>query len=97
MHELRKSLSGVAVYAALGNNDSGCADYQLDANSEFLRAARATFTEGFPAAVREEALRTFGEGGYYSIALPAPIEHTRLLVLDDLFMSRKVLHLRRQA
>ncbi len=89
LHELRKSLPGVPVYAALGNNDSGCGDYQLDANSEFLRQAGATFTVSFPASAREEALHTFGEGGYYSIALPAPIEHTRLLVLDDIFQSRK--------
>jgi sphingomyelin phosphodiesterase acid-like 3 len=89
LHELRKALPGIPVYAALGNNDSGCGDYQLDANSEFLRAAGATFTEGFPPPVREEAQHTFGLGGYYSIALPAPIERTRLLVLDDSFMSRR--------
>jgi sphingomyelin phosphodiesterase acid-like 3 len=89
LRELRKALPGVPIYAALGNNDSGCGDYQLDANSEFLRAAGAAFTEGFPSAIRDEALHTFAAGGYYSIALPAPIEHTRLLVLDDLFLSRK--------
>jgi sphingomyelin phosphodiesterase acid-like 3 len=89
LYELRNALSGVPVYSALGNNDSGCGDYQLDANSEFLRAAGAIFTEGFPAAAREEARQTIGAGGYYSIALPAPMEHARLVVLDDLFMSRK--------
>lgn len=89
LHDLHDALPRVPVYAALGNNDSGCGDYQLDANSEFLRATGAAFTEGFPAAVRGEAEQTFAAGGYYGIALPAPIEHTRLLVLDDLFMSRK--------
>jgi sphingomyelin phosphodiesterase acid-like 3 len=89
LHELHKEFPGVPIYAALGNNDSGCGDYQLDANSEFLRASGAFFTEGLPAAVREEAERTFAAGGYYSIALPAPMEHTRLIVLDDVFMSRK--------
>ncbi len=29
----------------------------------------------------------FAAGGYYSVSLPAPVETTRLLVLDDLFMS----------
>jgi sphingomyelin phosphodiesterase acid-like 3 len=89
LHELHKTLPGVPIYAALGNNDSGCGDYQLDANSEFLRAAATVFTEGFPAAEREKALVSFGAGGNYSIALPAPVEHTRLLVLDDLFQSRR--------
>ena len=58
LHEMRKALPGVPVYAALGNNDSGCGDYQLDASSEFLRASGAIFTEGFPSGVREEALQT---------------------------------------
>jgi sphingomyelin phosphodiesterase acid-like 3 len=89
LHELHKALPGVPVYAALGNNDSGCGDYRMDANSEFLRRAGETFTEGFTEGGREGAERTFAAGGYYSIALPAPMEHTRLLVLDDLFMSRK--------
>jgi sphingomyelin phosphodiesterase acid-like 3 len=33
---LRGAFPGVPVYAALGNNDSDCGDYQLDTNSEFL-------------------------------------------------------------
>jgi len=89
LHELRKALPGVPVYAALGNNDSGCGDYQLDANSEFLRASGSVFTEGFPSAEREKALQSFGIEGNYSIVLPAPMERTRLVVLDDQFQSRK--------
>jgi sphingomyelin phosphodiesterase acid-like 3 len=89
LHELRRTLPGVPVYAALGNNDSGCGDYQLDASSGFLRTTGAIFTESFPAPAREEAERTFAAGGYYSIGLPESVEHTRLLVLDNLFLSRK--------
>ena len=43
----------------------------------------------FPAAERSRAQQTFAEGGYYSVSLPTPIQHVRLIVLDDLFMSRK--------
>ncbi len=86
---LRAALPGVPVFAALGNNDSDCADYQLDANGEFLDDEGKEFTRGFPAADREQAERTFAEGGYYSVRLPAPMQRTRLLVLDDLFMSRR--------
>ena len=35
LRELRGALPGVPVYAALGNNDSDCGDYQLDAKSRF--------------------------------------------------------------
>ena len=87
MEELRAALKGVPVYAALGNNDSDCGDYQLDPNSRFLEATGKMLTADVPAGERAEALRTFADGGYYNVKLPAPLEHTRLVVLDDLFMS----------
>ena len=86
---LREAMPGVQVYAALGNNDSDCGDYQLDAGGEFLDDEAGKFTRGFPAAEREQAERAFAAGGYYNVMLPAPMERTRLLVLDDLFMSRR--------
>lgn len=89
MHKLREALPGVPVYAALGNNDSDCGDYQLDANSAFLADTGRILTADFPAGERAEAERTFGEGGFYSATLPAPLKHVRVLVLDDLFMSRQ--------
>jgi sphingomyelin phosphodiesterase acid-like 3 len=89
MHKLRGALPGVPVYAALGNNDSDCSDYQLDPDSAFLAEIGKFLTSDFPARERAEALRTFGEGGFYSVRLPAPMAHTRMLVLDDLFMSQR--------
>lgn len=89
MRALREALPGVPVYAALGNNDSDCGDYQLDANSEFLASVAGEFTGGIAGPGREQAVRTFATGGFYSVSLPAPMEHARLLVLDDLFMSRR--------
>ncbi len=89
MRELRGALPGVPVYAALGNNDSDCGDYQLDANGTFLKAIGASMTSDLRAGDRAEALRTFGEGGFFSARLPAPLERTRILVLDDLFMSQR--------
>lgn len=89
MGELRAALPGVPVFAALGNNDSNCGDYQLDAKSPFLEDSGKTMTADVPPAERAEALRTFAAGGYYSVSLPAPMKHARLLVLDDLFESRR--------
>jgi sphingomyelin phosphodiesterase acid-like 3 len=86
--ELDGILPGVPVYVALGNNDSDCGDYRLDAHSEFLRVTGTEVTKGFSAAERQAALDSFASGGYYSISLPAPIENARLLVLNDLFMSK---------
>jgi sphingomyelin phosphodiesterase acid-like 3 len=88
VEELYGSFPGVPVYIALGNNDSDCGDYRLDAQSEFLRVTGAEVTKGFPVAERQAAEESFAAGGYYSVSLPAPIQNARLLVLDDLFMSK---------
>lgn len=87
--ELRAALPGVPVYVALGNNDSDCGDYKLNAHSEFLATIGEELTKGFPASERVGAKETFAAGGYMSVRLPAPLRNARLLVLDDLFMSAK--------
>jgi len=89
VESLRGILPGVPVYAALGNNDSGCGDYQLDANSEFLAATGKVMTADIRTAQRATALQEFAAYGDYSVTLPTPMERTRLLVVDDLFMSRR--------
>lgn len=89
MDRLRSAFPGVPVFAALGNNDSGCGDYRLDPGGPFLRTIAPTLSGDFPAAERGKARRDISTGGYYSVLLPAPMERTRLLVLDDLFMSRE--------
>lgn len=88
MDELRASFPGAVIYGALGNNDSGCDDYRIDAHSEFLAAAGAAMVADLPRPERRQALATFAAGGYYSVPL-ASVRNTRLLVLDDLFMSNK--------
>ena len=85
--ELDSAFPGVPVYVALGNNDSDCGDYRLDAHSEFLAVSGKEVTKDFPSSERQAAEESFAAGGYYSVSLPAPIENARLLVLNDLFMS----------
>jgi sphingomyelin phosphodiesterase acid-like 3 len=89
VNSLREALPGVPVYAALGNNDSDCGDYQLDPNSAFLAATGKVIAADLPPGERKQAESDFAVGGYMNVALPAPVEHTRLLVLDDIFMSRR--------
>jgi sphingomyelin phosphodiesterase acid-like 3 len=89
MEEVDGTFPGVPVYWALGNNDSDCGDYKLDANSDFLAAVGKDATKTLPADERKGAEATFAAGGYYSVRLPEPVRNARLLVLDDLFMSTK--------
>ncbi|MGA7830058.1 MAG: metallophosphoesterase [Terracidiphilus sp.] len=79
---------GLPVYIALGNNDSDCGDYQIDANSEFLSRVGSEVTKNFPAAEQAGTRASFSEGGYYGVSLPAPLRNARLLVLNDIFMSK---------
>jgi len=89
MQELRAEFPGVPVYVSLGNNDSGCGDYKLDADSDFLAQTAKIVAEGLPAAERANAIKEFAEGGYYSIAMAEPMRNTRLIVVNDLFLSPK--------
>jgi sphingomyelin phosphodiesterase acid-like 3 len=89
VQELRATIPGIPVYVALGNNDSACGDYRLDAGSDFLAQAGRIIAEGLPSSKRQQALRAFARGGYYSLMMAAPMRDTRLIVLNDIFQSPK--------
>lgn len=86
--ELHASFSGVPVYVALGNNDTGCGDYRLDAGSDFLVSAGRIVTASLPMP-QQQALKEFAQGGYFSVTMAAPMHDTRLIVVNDLFLSPK--------
>jgi sphingomyelin phosphodiesterase acid-like 3 len=86
---LRTTLPGVPVYASLGNNDSDCGDYQLDANSTFLNETGKILTADVSASESKQARADFAIGGNFSVALPEPFAHSRLIVLDDVFMAQR--------
>ena len=84
--ELRLAFPHVPVYVALGNNDSGCFDYAETPGSPFLQSAAGTLTAGIGnggGMPRAE----FSAEGDYSLTLPAPLAHGRLIVLQDIFDS----------
>jgi sphingomyelin phosphodiesterase acid-like 3 len=89
MLELRAAFPNLPVYAALGNNDTDCGDYQLDAGSDFLAQTGKIFAEALPAGERERVAKEFAAGGYYSVTMAAPMHETRLIVVNDLFLSPK--------
>jgi sphingomyelin phosphodiesterase acid-like 3 len=77
------------LYIAMGNNDTGCGDYHEDRNSAFLNVVAKIVTASLPPDDRDENLRDFAIGGFYSAPLPREIPHARILVLDDLFSSSR--------
>jgi sphingomyelin phosphodiesterase acid-like 3 len=85
---LRETFPGTPVYLALGNNDSGCKDYDEDPNSAFLQADATGFAaDAVDPANRAAIQHEFSQYGDYDIALPIP--HTHLIVLQDIFESKK--------
>jgi sphingomyelin phosphodiesterase acid-like 3 len=92
---LRATLPGVPLYIALGNNDSGCGDYQLDPrNDDFLGRIAPIVAEALAPAVHssgrthDAVLHDFAAGGYFSAPLAA-IPNTRILILDDVYSSAR--------
>ena len=88
--QLHQTFPHSAIYFALGNNDSGCKDYREDPNSAFLQTDAQSFSaDALSSTNRADILHEFPQLGDYNIALPAPIQHTRLIVLQDIFESKK--------
>ena len=85
--QLRAALPHATVFLALGNNDSNCDDYRLDPATPFLKNLAAIAGPAAGAAWSPAAAQDFADGGNYSALLPAPITPTRLVVLDDIFLS----------
>jgi sphingomyelin phosphodiesterase acid-like 3 len=79
------------IYIALGNNDSGCDDYRLDAGSDFLKQAGKILAGALPVPQQQDAIIQFAEGGYYNIAMAWPMSNTRILVVNDVYLSPKYL------
>jgi sphingomyelin phosphodiesterase acid-like 3 len=82
--QLRQSFPRTPIYASLGNNDSGCADYRETPNDLFLKQT----AEALRAATLDPNLTLTAEGDY-NVPLPAPMAHARLIVLQDVFEARQ--------
>jgi sphingomyelin phosphodiesterase acid-like 3 len=95
IQRVEKEFPGEPVYFALGNNDSSCGDYRMDAKDPLLAATDNAVMAGFgraggtqSAADRAQASKDYAQGGYYSVKLGRPMQRTRLIVINDIFMSR---------
>jgi sphingomyelin phosphodiesterase acid-like 3 len=89
MRQVESMFPGIPVYLALGNNDSRCNHNRLDVHDAYLKATGRAVIDGLVGigeAERKRALATYESAGYYAVTMAAPMEHTRLLVLDDIYM-----------
>ncbi|HXB63219.1 MAG TPA: hypothetical protein VNU94_10260 [Acidobacteriaceae bacterium] len=86
---IEKTLPHAVVYFSLGNNDSNCDDYKLDTDSAFLKTVGGVVGRGMGSAWTPAAAASFAHGGYYSVTMSAPMRHTRLIVVNDIFLAPK--------
>jgi len=85
--KLEQTLPHATLYLSLGNNDSNCGDYKLDTGTPFLAAVAKIVGHGVGAAWSADAAKSFGTGGYYSVTMAAPMQRTRLIVVNDIFLG----------
>jgi sphingomyelin phosphodiesterase acid-like 3 len=92
MKRVGAEFPGAAVYFALGNNDSSCGDYALDMADHFFAGTSKALLDGLHGASAEDVAQAkadYEAGGYYGVTLVSPMEKTRLLVIQDMYLSRK--------
>ena len=80
------------MYIALGNNDSGCGDYQLDENDRLLQTTAHPVARGWMGASPVDSAKAsadYGRFGSYTLPLPAPFVKGRVIVLDDMYLSSR--------
>jgi len=85
--ELKRTFPHSPVYIALGNNDSSCGDYRESPGSLYFQGMAKAVAMDAGRAGRTEILSEFPHQGDYDVPLPSPMEHTRLIVLQDIFQS----------
>lgn len=88
---LRSALPTEPIYTALGNNDSGCTDYALDAEHDAFLAGLAPFVAeaaALPEKDRAAVEHNFSALGAYNVPLAA-LPHTHILSFDDLYLSAR--------
>ena len=92
MGKVQAEFAGAPVYFALGNNDSGCGDYSLDVNDAYFAGTSAALLHGLKNASEAELKRAkedWDTGGNYAVMLPGALSRTRLVVIDDMYLSNK--------
>jgi len=92
IERVEATFPGVPVYVALGNNDSSCGDYKMDVADRFFTGTSKAVIDGLrgadPAELKQ-ARTDYEADGYFAVTLPGLTHKTRLLAIDDIFLSRK--------
>ncbi len=92
VQQIESTFPTIPVYLALGNNDSRCNHNRLDIHDDYLASSASAVLAGLrgvSAAEKAAASQTYRSAGYYAVTMAAPMRHTRLIVIDDIYMMPK--------
>ncbi len=92
VERLQHTIPHVPIYITLGNNDSNCGDNKLDTDTPFLRALSSVVGRAVGTGWNAAAARDFAATGAYSVTLAAPMQQTRLIVVNDNFLNFDYAH-----
>lgn len=84
---IRRAFPRTRLITALGNNDSGCRDYEMQPGGRLL-AALAGLWQPLVDPGSKSFGRTFPIGGYFSLPHPT-VRHLRVVVLNTVLFSPK--------
>ena len=88
--QLHAAFSSTPIYFSLGNNDSSCKDYRENSGSSYLSNDGKSFASVvLDKANAADIAAEFSAYGDYNVRLPKPFKETRLLVMQDIFESKK--------
>lgn len=86
---IAQALPDRPIIVALGNNDSGCGDYEIAPGGRYLAETAETVRRlAGPELIAADFDQTYHAGGYYAVQHPGRPE-TLILVINDVLWSEK--------
>ena len=87
--ELRASLSGYVCLCGAGQQRHRLRRLPARYWKRLSAPGRQDRSGGAAPSQQQQALKVFAKGGYYSLTMGAPMRNTRLIVVNDIFLSPK--------
>jgi sphingomyelin phosphodiesterase acid-like 3 len=84
--QIAREFPGRPILPALGNNDAGCGDYELEPGGHFLAATLPIVRRLLGGTAGDGIARSWTGYGNYSLALPQ-LRGARVIVLNTVFFS----------
>ncbi len=86
---LRQALRTKPLYVTFGNNDSTCGDYQRNLHDPLFSLIEHSIAAAARRPSRDLSSEGYRAGGHFTAVLPPPIQNTKIVLLDDVPLSKR--------